>query len=356
MNKVFKITLILVFMLVAIIVVGLIDFNVNISSVSDKSVEVEFTAEENSTYYTLGSLLYSKGLIKSEFWYKVYVKLTRPTELQAGTYTLNKNMPVKEIINILEGGTSSDPNAVNLTFKEGYNMRKIAKVISEKTNNTYDDVLNTLKDTTYINELINTYWFLTKDILNSNIYYPLEGYLFPETYQVLKTNTVKEIFKIMLDQTNVILTKYKSSIESSSYTIHQLITLASIIELEAANADDRAGVAGVFYNRLVAGWPLGSDVTTYYGSKIDDFSYSLTSTELNDCSNAYNTRCTSWAGLPIGPIANPGEESLKAAINPASHNYYYFVADCSGKTYLNYNSTGHINTINQLKAAGNWCA
>ena len=343
-------------MLVAIIVVGLIDFNVNISSVSKESVSVEFTAEENSTYYTLGSLLYSEGLIRSEFWYKVYVKLTSPSKLQAGTYTLNKNMSVKEIINILEGGTSSDPNAVNLTFKEGYNIRKIATVISKNTNNTYDDVLNTLKDTAYINELINTYWFLTNDILNSNIYYPLEGYLFPETYQVSKTNTVKEIFKIMLDQTDIILTKYKSSIESSSYTIHQLITLASIVELEAANADDRAGVAGVFYNRLTAGWSLGSDVTTYYGSKIDDFSYSLTSKELNDCSNSYNTRCTSRAGLPVGPIDNPGEESLKAVFNPTSHNYYYFVADCSGKTYLNYDDNGHYNTINQLKAAGNWCA
>ena len=96
------------------------------------------------------------------------------------------------------------------------NVRKIATVISEKTNNTYDDVLNTLKDVAYINELINTYWFLTDDILNSKIYYPLEGYLFPETYQVSKTNTVKEIFKIMLDQTDIRLTKYVIT----SYSIH----------------------------------------------------------------------------------------------------------------------------------------
>lgn len=343
-------------MLVAIFVVGLIDFNINISSVSDESEEVEFAAPESSTYYTLASSLYSEGLIRSEFWYKVYIKLTNPSKLQAGTFTLNKNMSVKDIINVLEGGTNSDPNAVNLTFKEGYNMRKIASTIASKTNNTYDDVLNTLKDGAYINELINTYWFLTDDILDSDIYYPLEGYLFPETYQVSKVNNVKEIFKIMLDHTNIILTKYKSSIESSSYTIHQMLTLASIIELEAANADDRAGVAGVFYNRLNAKWSLGSDVTTYYGSKIDDFSYSLTNKELNDCSNDYNTRCKTSAGLPVGPIDNPGEQSIKAAINPTSHNYYYFVADCNGKTYLNYNDVGHYNTINQLKAANNWCA
>jgi UPF0755 protein len=343
-------------MAITSLVVGLIDFSINIGSVSKKSVEIQFEAKANETYYTLSSSLYKEGLIRSEFWYKVYIKLTKLTKLQAGTYILNKNMSVKEIISVLEGGTNSDPNAVNLTFKEGYNIRKVASLIASRTNNTYDDVINTVKDQAYINELINKYWFLTPDILNGNIYYSLEGYLFPDTYQVSKKSSVKEIFKVMLDKTNIILMAYKTDIQNSKYTLHQIITLASIIELEAANADDRAGVAGVFYNRLSAGWALGSDVTTYYGSKIDDFKYSLTIKELNDCSNAYNTRCQTKVGLPIGPIDNPGEASLKAAMEPTIHNYYYFVADCTGKTYLNYDYIGHNNTINKLKTEGNWCA
>ena len=133
------------------------------------------------------------------------------------------------------------------------------------------------------------------------------------------------------------------------------MTLASIIELEAGNAD-RKDVAGVFYNRLDANWTLGSDVTTYYGSKIDDFSYSLTKNELNDCSNKYNTRCNKNAGLPVGPISNPGKVSIEATINPNSHDYYYFVADCKGKTYLTKNSSEHANIINKLKNENNWCA
>lgn len=356
MNKLVRIVLILLVMLVAIVIVGLVDFKINISPVSSESTEVQFEVNEKVTYYTLGKELYEKNLIKSEFWYKVYIKLTKPTKLEVGKYILNKNMSVKDIINLLSGGSTKNDNAVNITFKEGVNIRKIAKLISEKTNNSYEDVLNTVSDQSYLNELINTYWFLTSDILNSKIYYPLEGYLFPETYQVLKTNTVKEIFKVMLDQTDRVLTKYKSYIDASSYSIHQLVTLASIVELEAGNADDRAGVAGVFYNRLTAGWALGSDVTTYYGSKIDDFSYSLTSKEVNDCTNSYNTRCSYLSGLPIGPIASPGEESFKSTFIPEKHNYYYFVADCSGKTYLNYSSSGHESTISTLKANNNWCA
>lgn len=343
-------------MLVSIVIVGLADFNINISPVSKVSKKVEFTIKDNSTYYTIASSLHSEGLIKSEFWYKVYVKLIGPEKLQAGTFTLNKNMSVKEIIDLLEKGTNSDPNEVKITFKEGYNIRKVAKAIAANTNNTYDSVINTITDSTYISQLISKYWFLTSDILNPEIYYPLEGYLFPETYQFSKDSTVKEIIEKMLDHTDEILTKYKTNIASSGYTIHQIITIASIVELEAASSDDRAGVAGVFYNRLNAGWALGSDVTTYYGSQIDDFSYSLSSKELNDCTNGYNTRCASSTGLPVGPIDNPGEASLVAAINPTQHNYYYFVADCSGKTYLNYDSDGHNKTIAILKAEGKWCA
>ena len=339
-------------------VVGLVLlFKVNTSAVSKESKEVEFVVGENATYYSLGASLEEAGLIKSNFWYKVYIKLNSPNNLQMGTYKLNQNMTLEEIIKELEKGSTYDPYAVTITFKEGYNIRKVAKEIEKVTENSYDDVLNTLKDKDYINELINTYWFLEDDILNTRIYYPLEGYLFPETYEISSKYSVKEVFKVMLDQTDKILTKYKDGITKSSYSIHKLLTLASIIELEAGNADDRAGVAGVFYNRLNAGWTLGSDVTTYYALKIDDFSVSLNEgIGLFDCSTGYNTRCKSFAGLPVGPIDNPSEESIAAVVNPTSHNYYYFVADCKGKTYFNYDGNGHANTIYKLKSENNWCA
>lgn len=334
----------------------LIFYKSSLGAVSKVSDEVEFEVMDNQTYLTLGKSLYQKGLIKSELIYKIYIKLNNPGNLQKGIYKLNKNMNLDKIVNTLSKGSTYNPNLITVTFKEGWNVRKIATTISENTNNTYEDVINQINDKTYINELINEYWFLTNEILDSRIYYPLEGYLFPETYQIDKTYSVKEILKIMLDHTDKILSEHKSSIEASSYSIHQMMTLASIVELEAGNSDDRKGVAGVFYNRLQAGWSMGSDVTTYYASKIDDFKYSLTYKELDDCSSGYNTRCKSLIGLPVGPISNPSKESIIASIEPTKHDYYYFVADCSGKTYLNKNANGHANTISSLKSAGNWCA
>ena len=162
----------------------------------------------------------------------------------------------------------------------------------------------------------------------------------------------------MLDEMDKKLSKYKDAINKSDLSVHEIITLASVVELEGAKATDRKGVAGVFYNRLASSaYPtLGSDATTYYASKIDDWSYSLTYKELNDCKNKYNTRCSSNTGLPIGPICNPGIESIEATINPDKHEYYYFVADCNGKVYLTKNSTEHNNIINKLKKEDNWCA
>ena len=97
------------------------------------------------------------------------------TNLKSGIYNLSPSMGVKEIVSILEKGSSINPDEIAITFKEGYNIRKIALEIEDKTNNSYDDVLKVMEDDDYIDELISQYWFLTDDIKNTSIYYPLEG-------------------------------------------------------------------------------------------------------------------------------------------------------------------------------------
>ena len=332
-------------------------YNLNLKAVSSNSSEVEFVVPEGSTFYSIIPKLKSEGLIRNELCFKIYVKLNKISSIQKGKYVLNKNMNVEEIVKELSKANTDNPDQISITFKEGLNIRKIAKVVEENTNNTYDDFMSLMGDKEYIKTLINKYWFLTDDILNEKIYYPLEGYLFPETYFFKnKDVTSKEIIETMLDQMSKKLEPYKKDIESSGFSIHQLITLASIVEMEGASSNDRASVAGVFVNRIRDGWSLGSDVTTYYYLKIDDFKVSLNGNpNLYTCDNAYNTRCRSYIGLPVGPISNPGTDSLISTIKYQEHDYYYFVADCKGKTYLSKNSTEHYNTIQQLKAENNWC-
>ena len=137
----------------------------------------------------------------------------------------------------------------------------------------------------------------------------------------------------MLDNTEKKLEAYKTKIEESNYSVHQILTIASIIENESMYDEDRSMVAQVIYKRLDVNMSLGMDVTTYYAVK-KDLSEELTKSDLASV-NAYNTRNTSFKGLPVGPICNMGVKSIEAALNPSDTNYLYFYADIkTGKLYF----------------------
>lgn len=340
---------------VIITVMGVLVYYKNeLGPVSNSSEKVEFVVEQGDNYYTIGSKLEKQGLIKSNDIYKIYLKLNpQKSKLNVGIYYLSPNMGVSKIIKTLSEGEAQSTD-IKITFKEGKNMRYIAQTIADNTDNSVEDVSKLLKDQNYLNELINNYWFIDKNILNKNIYYSLEGYLYPNTYSFKdKKVTVKEIFKAMLDETNKQIEPYKNEIISSKYNFHQISTLASIIELEAGEKY-RADVSGVFYNRLNNNMPLGSDVTTYYAAKVDMGDRDLYTTELNDV-NYYNTRVQASAGkLPIGPICNPSISSIVAALKPATNKYYYFVADKNGEVHFTSTYEEHLKVIQQLKDSNLW--
>ena len=259
-----------------------------------------------------------------------------------------------QIFSILNKGSNIKEETLKITFNEGKNMRGIAKIIDENTVNNYEDVFNLLEDKEYIKSLINEYWFLEDVILDENIYYPLEGYLAPNTYEFKMDASTKDIFKKMLDQTQIILDEYKTKIDSSGYNVHEILTLASMVENEGVTLDDRKNIAGVFINRLNANMSLGSDVTTYYAFKIDLGERDLKVSEINS-DNPYNTRSSTNAGkLPIGPICNPSKEAIISSIEYSKNNYYYFVADKNMKVYFSENSSEHTRIIKELKSKNLW--
>ena len=282
------------------------------------------------------------------------MKLNGVKGLQAGKYEISQNMSAKDILNKISSGDVCDEN-IKITFNEGKNIRWIAGTIADKTNNTEEDVYELLKDEEYINSLIEKYWFLTEDIINENIYYPLEGYLYPDTYIFEnKDVSVKTIFNIILNKTDKVLQKYKTQIEQSGKSIHEILTVASIIELEGNDKDARFGISSVIYNRLKLNMSLGSDVTTYYAMQVDMGERNLYSSEIKT-ENPYNTRGPKMSGkLPIGPIGNPSEESIDAALNPTDSNYLYFVADSNGKIYFSKNYGEHQKIIKDLQKQGLW--
>ncbi len=315
------------------------------------SQEIEIVIDAGTSTNGVGEILKNNELIHSEFVFLGYIKLTGVDSLKAGIYNFSKDMSMIDIITILESGSLYNPDEVVITFREGLWITDYINIIAENTNNTVEDVNSVLNDPVYINSLITKYWFLEEDILNNEIYYPLEGYLAPNTYHFNNKNvSVSEIIEVMLDQTDKELSLYKSMIEGN---VHYYMTMASMLELEGTNSENKKMIAGVFENRLSLGDNLGSDVTTYYAFQ-QPMTSDLTTAMFNEY-NPYNTRSVEMMGkMPIGPICNPSSESVEAAINNVDSDYLYFVADKHGNIFFTMSYSEHLAKVAEIKDKGDW--
>lgn len=341
-----------IFLILGLLLLGTFGFyQYEISPTDKKSTATyEVVVKQGMSTSEIADLLKKKNLIRNSFFFKVYMKLNRKQTIKAATYDLKKSMDLDTIISLLEVGKANDD--ISITFKEGKTIKDYAKVLSTNTNISEEDFLAKMKDKTYLTSLINSYWFLADTILNDDIYYGLEGYLAPDTYNFKdKDVSIEEVVKTLLDQEEKNLEPYKNKVNKAN--IHDILTLASMAELEGVKEKDRKMIVGVFQNRLSKNMNLGSDVTTYYAFS-EDMTKDLTS-EMFNTYNPYNTRSSQMAGkLPVGPICNPSKSSIEASINPTSSDYYYFVADKNGNVYYTKTSSEHSAKVKELKDKGDW--
>lgn len=347
-----NIAMILFFLIAALIITVCCIYNYQLKPV-DKEAKEEITIviPSGSSVKKIGEILEEKELIKSSQFFYIYCKLYNANDMKATTYTLTKAMSLEDIVEILRNGNSYNAGEITIRFVEGINMRNIAATINNNTNNKYEDVLKLASDEKYLDELIAKYWFLTEDIKNKELYYPLEGYLFPDTYKFTGRDvTIKEIFTKMLDRTKQILDKYKNEIENSKYSVHEIITLASIIEKEGKTWDF-VNISTVFHNRLNRKIKLESCATTYYGMGLDFNSTGIANSEMIANVNPYNTYKVDF---PIGPISSPSEKAIIAALNPTNSKILYFLSDNEGNTYFFETAAEHAKKKQELIAAGKW--
>ena len=354
-NKIFLSIIGIVAVIILIVIGCVLWYFTSISPVSKNEEEIEVKIPMGSSVSNIANILKENNLIKNKTAFKLYVKLNKVSDFQAGTYYLKQSMDLKEITEMLKTGIMHDPNQINITYLEGKNIRWLAEKIAETTNNTKEDVMKVLDNEEYINELIEKYWFLTDDIKDENIYYSLEGYLFPDTYAIKsKDARVEDIFEKMLDRMEDILDEYKDEIKNSKYSVHEILTIASIIETESMSNEGRKDVSSVIYNRLNSGMAIQSDVTTYYAVKVDMGERDLYQKELYTY-NPYNTRGPNMEGkLPIGPISSVSKNSIEAALEPSNTDYLFFVADKNGKLYFTKTVSEHNEIVSKLKAEGLW--
>lgn len=289
-----------------------------------KAVEIPI----GSSSTTIGKVLEKEGIIKSGKMFRYYVKFKNETGFMAGTYELSPSMDLDEIVSILKTGKVTEEVVFKLIIPEGKQLEQIASIIAEKMNWDATDVMNQLNDKTFIKKMQQAFPNLISDeIYDSKIKYPLEGYLFPATYSFYKEDpTLEEIVKVMIDKTDQVIKEYSVEISNTDWTIHQVLTFASLVEEEATATVDRNMIASVFYNRMEVGMPLQTDPTILYalGQHQDVVLYKDLEVE-----SPYNTY--KYTGLTPGPIANAGKTSIEAVLFPDESDYYYFLATPSGE-------------------------
>ena len=351
LKKGLVITIVLVIGFLLGVSIGISLYVYNLSPLESDAANVVFYVEEGMSSKGIINDLYESGMIRSKQAGYVYMMLNKDKVLKSGVYEISRSMSTSEILDKFDEGVVL--GHIKVTFVEGKRLSTYVAQMVKTFGYLEEDVYAKLSDETYLKELIERYWFLTDEILDPNIYYPLEGYLFPDTYEFREDATIEMVFEKMLNNFSVKLTPYSNQIADGKYSIHELLSMASMVEQEANTKDDRKMVAQVFHNRMAVGMSMGSDVTTAYAFKKATANL-VTKVEFNTF-NLYNTRGPEMiAKLPVGPICNSSLVSIVAVIEPTDNDYLYFIADKNGKVYYHYTSAEQANKIVELKREGLW--
>lgn len=310
----------------AVIIRQVYTYNLKARNNSQEIVIVEIPSGYSAQQ--IGSLLEEKAVIKQSWAFNWYVRTNGLIEgLKAGTYALRPSQNVAEVAETIVGGEVATDL---VTILPG---QRIDQVRSALINSGFspESVDQALDPATYPNHPA-----LVDKPKNAN----LEGYLYPETFQKNDSTTASDIVKASLDEMQARLTpSIRRAFAKQGLSVYEGVILASIVEQEVANINDKPVVASVFYNRLNNGMKLESDVTVLYGAIIAGQEPSLS------YDSKYNTFTNK--GLPIGPISNVSKESLMAVAAPKNTDYIFFVAGDDGNTYFSKTLAEHEEAIDK---------
>jgi len=285
-----------------------------LSPASKEGADQVFSIREGATLKEVSSELQQRGIIRSRELVLLWSRLRGYSrDIKAGEYRLNPGMSPVKIIEILRKGEIVT-HAV--TIPEGYTMRQIARLLDEKGLVDEEAFISAGK-----NPVVARRYGLSGP--------SLEGYLYPDTYYFGLGLSPASIIDTMVRRFFQIIAPFKERMKQTGMSLQQVVTLASIVEKETGNAKERPLIASVFINRLKRGMRLESDPTVIYGLR--GFDGNLKKSHLSEQS-PYNTYVIK--GLPPGPIANPGKDSIRAVLYPAKTEYLYFVSKNDGTHYF----------------------
>ncbi len=330
--------------LVMVVLVSLVIGQYGVDGINDmlavgrEAVTVTVDIPVDPTTEEVADILEEKGIIQEKSFFILYASITNSSEYYSnGTFQLDTSMDYEAIINNLQR-TTNRLDTVTVMIPEGTSVVELAELLEENGVCSAADFLEECNT----RELDESYDVLTQMPDEGNRYYHLEGYLFPDTYEFYKNDDVTSVVMKLVNNCGKRLSEeIRQEITDSGRTIDEVLTLASIIQAEAANKDDMYMVSSVLQNRLRDGaqydiYTLDCDSTRYYPYKTQD---QIPEDQRETFVSSYNTY--SIQGLPPGPICNPGLDAIDAALHPAETNFYYFCHDAEGMAYYAQTAAQH---------------
>ena len=300
---------------------------------SDNIVSIEVKTGDG--FYDILNRLDEEGKLSNKLLIKIKLSIDKQSiTLKEGTYEINSNVTLDQLIKDLQDD-SKNINMVKITVPEGYSIEEIAQLMEEKDLCSKNDFIKAVKNYE-LPEFVE---------VNEKRRYNLEGFLYPDTYLIEKGTSANNIIDKMLERFNAAIKEVEkeSDIVINNEDIDKLITIASMIEKEASADIDRPLISSVIYNRLEKDMKLQLDATVLYalGEHID-----VVLNRHLEVDSPYNTY--KYSGLPIGPIASPGIESIKAALLPADTDYLYYILQKDGTHYFTNNYDDFLDKKKEL--------
>ncbi len=329
MKSIIKIFLLALVTVIVIIFLVKINFDSIIEKPnSDSSDKISLQISSGESVDSIIQKLVDSGLLKENWakYFEIYLKINNISEkIQAGTYEIPKNLNIKEIAQTIQQSKGLD---IWVTIQEGLRKDEIVEILSTELQNggnmnfNEEEFLALTTDTSFLSSLGFNYEL--KD---------LEGFLFPDKYAFSVDNTTQEVLEKL-----VLNFQEKVGVQDT----YEDIIIASMVEREGRNSEDRPMIADIIKRRYEEGWLLQLCSTVLYYKK--DWTHVITKSDMEE-SNIYNTYKN--PGLTPTPICNPGLEAINAVRNPESNSYYYFIHDPQGVVHYAKTLTEHNNNISQ---------
>ena len=298
-----------------------------------RETSVEVTAEDSVS--TVADKLQDAGLIKYKWFFKLYAGISHADKkIGIGTYTLNTEMDYRALILGMHNSSGNlTAETVTVTIPEGYTMEQIFHKLEDENVCSYDDLMDAAANYSY------NYSFIDQSMQGDAK--RLEGFLFPDTYEFYQgMQASSAINKFLENFHDRITAEMLEKADERSMTMQEVVTVASMIEKEAANDDERAMIAAVIYNRIAAGMPLQIDSTIMYVLPEHKDVLTVEDTKIDSPYNTYQNK-----GLPPTSIANPGLASIKATLSPASTQALYYALDAESGTHKFFTSYGEFQAF-----------